>query len=318
MENRCSTHGTWLNKDGECGFCKKEGRVNKLEKEVDRLKGLLQKEIVNEEDYVREKNYTILDKKLVPDYPSIDDIDGVKTIRLGMISDTHLGSDHEKLKELNMFYEECSKRGIDTVLHAGDLVEGEKVFPGQVYSTKITGFDKQTDHFIKNFPKKKGIRTLFITGNHDYSFMRRIGASVTDKVESNRPDMKCIGDVEGRITIDGLKVLVLHTGGKECFALSHKSQKYLDNLSSLEQRPHVLLWGHHHSHLHLFYKGVHIFKPGCFLGRNDLSRRMNWYPQIGGLICEFKLLNDKVISVKEEFIQYPNTIEDMGMKYTIV
>ena len=43
---------------------------------------------------------------------------------LCVVSDTHLGNIHNQLHLLNEVYEEAYNRGIDTVLHVGDLVDG--------------------------------------------------------------------------------------------------------------------------------------------------------------------------------------------------
>ena len=40
------------------------------------------------------------------------------------MSDTHLGNNHQQLHLLNWGYQEAYNRSIDTVLHCGDMVDG--------------------------------------------------------------------------------------------------------------------------------------------------------------------------------------------------
>ena len=47
---------------------------------------------------------------------------------IGVVSDTHIGSLYESSCELQAVYDEFAFRGIRTVLHAGDVLAGERQF----------------------------------------------------------------------------------------------------------------------------------------------------------------------------------------------
>ena len=85
--------------------------------------------------------------------------------KIGIVSDTHLGSTDEALDELHTMYEIFRKVGIKEVLHAGDIVQGQKMFPGWEMETNVFGAVNQVKHCINNYPKVSGIKTYFITGN---------------------------------------------------------------------------------------------------------------------------------------------------------
>lgn len=87
------------------------------------------------------------------------------TFMFGIVSDTHLCSIHEKLNELSTFYEICRKEGIETIVHAGDLLCGVQVYRGQEQEIHTFGAKKQVDYVVKNYPMIYGIKTYFITGN---------------------------------------------------------------------------------------------------------------------------------------------------------
>ncbi len=89
-----------------------------------------------------------------------------KEIKFAVIADTHLCSNYEKLDELHTFYAICKKIGIDTVIHAGDLIDGNgKMYRGHLNEIHTYGAMRQVDYAVKNYPKVKGITTYFITGN---------------------------------------------------------------------------------------------------------------------------------------------------------
>ena len=73
-------------------------------------------------------NGTIVFKKNVPKKViyNKDSVSNEKLIHteLCVVSDTHFGNIHQQLHLLNQVYEEAYNRGITTVLHCGDLVDG--------------------------------------------------------------------------------------------------------------------------------------------------------------------------------------------------
>ena len=66
-----------------------------------------------------------------------------KTIKFGVISDTHIGSKYGDLVHLKEFYKTAKESGAKFVLHAGDIVDGEGVYRGQDYEIYAHGFDEQ-------------------------------------------------------------------------------------------------------------------------------------------------------------------------------
>ena len=105
-----------------------------------------------------------------PPEEKIFDFTKSRTYKFGVVSDTHLNSKEQQLTHLNRMYDLFAAEGVSDVYHAGDITAGEGMFTGQVYEIFNVGFDNQADYVIKHYPKREGITTHFITGNHDLSY----------------------------------------------------------------------------------------------------------------------------------------------------
>lgn len=86
---------------------------------------------------------------------------------IGVVSDTHLTSDAERLDLVRLAYDEFARRGITTVFHVGDLMDGHDVYRGHNQFLKVHGAQAQAKYFIEKYPRKPGIITYAISGNHD-------------------------------------------------------------------------------------------------------------------------------------------------------
>ena len=53
-----------------------------------------------------------------------------KKVRVGIVSDTHLGSQHQQLTYLRAMYRYFSRRKVNVVLHAGDLLTAREYIMG--------------------------------------------------------------------------------------------------------------------------------------------------------------------------------------------
>ena len=87
---------------------------------------------------------------------------------IGLVSDSHLGSNWEQLDALHHFYDKCVERGVTDVYNSGDITEGfYKNRPGVLESIHKYGFQQQLDYAIDVYPSRKGLVTHFITGKLD-------------------------------------------------------------------------------------------------------------------------------------------------------
>lgn len=59
--------------------------------------------------------------------------------KFAVVSDTHIGSKLARLDELHTFYDICREKKIKDIIHAGDIVDGNKMFFGHEAESLIWG-----------------------------------------------------------------------------------------------------------------------------------------------------------------------------------
>ena len=119
--------------------------------------------------------------------------EGERVIRFGLMGDTQINSKYTQLTHLHHFYDVCASKGIDTVFHTGDIDEGEQMRPGHQYECYEQGADDHIAEIVRVYPRRDGIKTYFITGNHDASLYKRAGMDLGKAIADKRPDMIYLG-----------------------------------------------------------------------------------------------------------------------------
>jgi predicted phosphodiesterase len=210
---------------------------------------------------------------------------GGHVVKFGAISCTHLGSRNQQLTFLESFYDRMVDEGISTVLHSGDVSDGDgRVYRGHEFDLFAHGFDRQADYVIEKYPRREGVKTYAISGNHDWSFYQRGGSDILLKVAGKRSDFEYLGPMAAQITLGGVKVQLTHGTGGGAYARSYKQQKRIEQFAP-EQKPEVYLLGHYHSWSHLpMYRNVVGWQMGCFQSQTEFLKRLGLYPELGGLI----------------------------------
>ena len=88
-----------------------------------------------------------------------------KTIRIGVVSDTHIGNKNFDRGALDYLYDYFDEMGIKTVLHVGDMTDGWYTNrPTSILEQDAIGFDQQLAMTVNVYPHRQGIKTYFITG----------------------------------------------------------------------------------------------------------------------------------------------------------
>jgi predicted phosphodiesterase len=221
------------------------------------------------------------------------------TIKFGVIGDTHIGSLYQRIDCLSLFYEYCYDNDIDTVLHVGDVLAGWKVYKGQEFELHPNGrsWKEQRDMFSSGVPEYPGLKTIFITGNHDSSFKKQIGMIPGEELARVRDDWKFIGEHTGTVimkTEKGQKFIVqlLHPSGGTAYAVSYHPQKIIESLSG-GQKPDLICVGHYHKSLYMpAYRNVSCIEVGCFESQTPFMVQKSIAAHIGGWIITVTL-NDR-------------------------
>ena len=160
------------------------------------------------------------------EYKHYHDVD--KIIRIGIVSDTHMGSIFFQKTYLQMAYDDFAKEGITEVYHAGDISDGFYTNrPGSMYELYAIGFDHQVDDIVENYPKRDGITTYFISGNHDATHVMNGGANIGKAIASRRNDLVYLGHNYAKVWLtEKVDMDIEHPGDGSSYAYSYKPVSY--------------------------------------------------------------------------------------------
>ena len=248
---------------------------------------------------------------------SKSDWNGVQQLRFAIIGDTQMGSKYSQITYLHNFYDICEREGITDVYHTGDITDGLKMRTGHEYELYEISADEMRDDVIKNYPKREGITTHFITGNHDASIYKHVGYDIGRAIASERPDMVYLGRDCAVINLTPNCTLELrHPWDGTAYALSYKIQKMIEAMES-DSKPNILAVGHYHKAEYLFYRNVHALQTGCFQGQTPFTRGKGISIHIGGWLVTITVDSEGHIQrISPEFIPYYNSIKDDYKNFT--
>jgi predicted phosphodiesterase len=227
------------------------------------------------------------------------------SFRLGVVSDTHLGSKHQQLSHLHSSYDDFEREGIDLVLHAGDITTGNgRLYRGQLFDVFLHGADAQRDYTVENYPHRPGVITKFIGGNHDDSHFKDSGYDICKHIADEREDLEYLGYALATIEIHGIKVMLFHPRGPVPKTLSTRLQNTIDRIAP-ENKPHILIMGHLHSTCTLnCYRNVYGVMVGCFEGQTTFEIERGLHPEVGHHILDISFDENGVRKVKQEWSPY--------------
>lgn len=261
------------------------------------------------------KKATTPEKKVVVQNqePEHSDADwtGTKTIKFGLMGDTQFGSKYAQLTHLHNFYDICAKEGITKVYHTGDITDGLKMRPGHEYELYDSSADGQREDVVKNYPRREGITTYFITGNHDASLYKHVGYDIGAAIAKDRDDMVYLGRDCAVVNLTPNCTLELrHPWDGTAYALSYKIQKMIEAMES-DSKPNILAVGHYHKQGHFMYRNVHAIMTGCFQGQTPFTRGKGISVTLGGYIVTITVdSNGTIQRISPEFIPYYASIKD--------
>lgn len=237
--------------------------------------------------------------------------DNTKVIKFAIMGDTQIGSKYTQLTYLHEFYDICEREGIKDVYHTGDVTDGLKMRAGHEYELYEVSADEMREDVVKNYPKRDGITTHFITGNHDASIYKHVGYDIGAAIARDRSDMKYLGRDCAVVNLTPNCTLELrHPWDGTAYALSYKPQKMIEAMES-DSKPNILAIGHYHKAEYLFYRNVHCFQTGCFQGQTPFTRGKGISVHIGGWIVTIHVdENGHIQRIMPEFIPFYTSIKE--------
>lgn len=198
-------------------------------------------------------------------------------VRFGVVSDTHLGSAECHLADLHAAYDLLADEGIETVYHPGDLCAGIGVYRHQVrdLAPYAHTFDEQVAFAVREYPKRDGIQTYIISGNHDVEGdFGRLGADACLAAANQREDMTHCGVYSAWFDLpNGARIHMLHPMGGASYATSYKLQKMAESYPGGE-KPNMLIAGHWHRTGFFWARNIALMHAGTFEGSTNLAIRL--------------------------------------------
>lgn len=225
-------------------------------------------------------------------------------LRFGITSDVHTSSHAERLDAWELAYDVFEDEGIVDVFDPGDLCDGLGIYKGQVSEVTNHTYEAQIDHAEAVHPRRRGMVTHRISGNHDLEGeFGRIGADPVQAVANRREDIDYLGRYSATVEFpNGSTMHLLHPMGGASYALSYRPQKIVEGYE-LGAKPNILLIGHWHRAGYFFTRGVHTLLAGTFQGPTTYSvRKAFGEPGFGFWIVECRLAEDgSVVRFKPEW-----------------
>jgi len=231
-------------------------------------------------------------------------------LRFAVAGDIHTGSLYERYDALHEFYRILEAEGIHIVLLAGDILDGHGMYRGQEFEIYAHGLRRQIKALKEKYPRKPGIRETFITGNHDYSFDKIADVGIGQRI-ADEMGWEFAGRDQAWIELKppagpSYNVGLYHPDGGTAYAISYKSQKFVESIPG-GRKPDMVFIGHYHKTEWMpQYRNVEVFQAGCFQSQTPHMARKPTPAHVGGWIIEVVLgkRSNKTSRVKAEFVSF--------------
>lgn len=226
-----------------------------------------------------------------------------KKLTIGIFGDTHIGSKFYDPELMKRAAETFNSRKVDFVIHVGDITEGhyESKRQGSVFELTEIGGDAQVDRAVKELSQIK--RPIYgITGNHEHNtFYKLCGFDVGKQIAERLDNFKYLGNMRGIINLPhGKKIEVLHPGGGSSYALSYKPQKIVESLEG-GSKPDLLLIGHFHKALYMYYRNVHTMMTGTLQSQTSFMRENGLQAHKGYYVVSLEVGKNGISKITPEF-----------------
>lgn len=227
-----------------------------------------------------------------------------KHIKVGHITDTHIGSSYFNKDRLFQAYEEFRKEKVDFITHSGDVTEGMSHRPGHIYELDQLGYAAQKAEAISLFNQWTDTDIYAIDGNHDRWFIKSNGAKIVEDIAMSVDNFHFIGHDEGDISLKGKATLKLwHGEDGNSYALSYRLQKILESLSGGE-KPNVLIAGHVHKYVKIFERNVYTVSAGTLQRQTPWMRGKRIAAHVGFCIADYWVNDSGIAKFREEWFPF--------------
>jgi len=226
-------------------------------------------------------------------------------IKIGVISDTHIGHKMFIPELLVKAFKYFKKEAVDGIYHIGDIVEGMSGRDGHVYELSHIGGQAQVDYAVELF-SMTDLSIYAITGNHDLWLKKKanVGFDVGKTLEQKLKNFTFLGEEEADVKLARNVIMKLfHPNDGSAYARSYKIQKLVESFEG-GKKPNILLQGHYHKAGYDFIRNVHAFDAGTIMGQSRWMRGKKLSANIGFWLLDIYFGKQGVDRLSMTFVPY--------------
>ena len=210
------------------------------------------------------------------DYENIVKVGKVGKHKIGVFTDTHIGSKYTNSQYIIDALKKFEEEGCEMILHAGDVVEGVSSRPGHAFECSHYGFDAQYKEAVRVF-SHTNLDMYFVEGNHSAWVKNSVGADMGLHLDGALDNMHYLGHDMATMKVGSAEIMLWHgidgscfTEGTEILTEEHGWIDFKDltldmHVATMSKSDHIFEWQKPTEITNEFYSGdVYSFKSRCF------------------------------------------------------
>jgi len=259
---------------------------------------------------------------------------GQRSLLMGIVSDTHLGSMYAAEDLLHASYDRFAAEGVNFVVHAGDLASGPGMlgYPGHANDCRQDSMDwRGNEEYVSTtYPRIKGVITHCISSSKSHegwAWKKYNGRDMIHDVANGvcmppmeiageshpgfelkpREDLNYLGHDRRTIKVgpeEKTAIQIVHPDGGGTRVTSYKMELFVEKLES-GSKPHILLMGHYHRFILGRFRNVLGIMVPCMQHATPLFMRSAAEPVLGAILLELRLDNGGgILSYKFDMLNH--------------
>ncbi|MEM2031941.1 MAG: metallophosphoesterase family protein [Candidatus Woesearchaeota archaeon] len=217
-------------------------------------------------------------------------------------SDTHMGNIEFSEKLYLKMLKAIKKYRPDFVVFVGDLVQGMKGIEGNTFELDKFGLQEQLN-YAKNLLSLIEIPIYAIDGEHDKEFYKKKNNQIIVgyELEKELPNYNYLGQLEGHILVNSIKIMLFHPTDTPAYTTSYKIQKLIASIRGGE-KPNILHVGHYHQAFKTELRDIVAIMSGTLCGQTLYMKNKKIPAAMGFGIVKVNYENNEIKRLNHVFV----------------
>jgi len=235
---------------------------------------------------------------------SFDHFYGSSSIKIGVVSDLHCGSAFFNYEAFENSIKTFTKEKVEAIYIPGDIIEGMSNRDGHIYELEKIGTTNQINHACELLKQYKQ-PIFFTTGNHDEWAKNKAnqGVLVGPTVENKVKGATFLGEYTARVNLSPTVEMRLTHEGASAYALSYSLQKRINALSGGD-KPAIILNGHLHKAIALFYRNIYAYECATMQNQTPFMQMKGSPAMVGYYVLNIQHNKKGVNEIDTKFYPY--------------